>query len=294
MMQELDEINASLARLRHELCGLKFQIGFRKWIHGKAGFDPDQPRDEHGMWTDGGGDNSVDQTPAAGDRVSAVFADVASMPLDLLGSQLVGEDGDESAEKLLQEVAASITDDDARTGIPTIDETTDRLSTDLIRVMDNMEFIPDRTPQAYGVAVHAAFATSVRAADYPGIGRDGVEQSFLLNEVVQYGFAGSIRTDVVLRDVTGDVIAIYDVKTGGAVLSSSRADQLRERTGALPNTPVIELHFFRGSSLKHEQVAQDLRGHSSPYPGHGGVRALPDRQADRLYRARLSSRVNAA
>ena len=57
------------------------------------------------------------------------------------------------------------------------------------------------------------FFTSL-AMDLPGIGKDGVEQSFKLEDVVNYGVAGSIRTDVVLRDAGDRVMAIYDVKTG--------------------------------------------------------------------------------
>lgn len=289
IMQELDEIDGTLARLRYELCGLKLELKFRRLINRKAGFDPGQPRDVLGMWTDGSGGASVDETGE--NQVSATFADLASVPRF---EELLGGNGSNTTEDFLQNIAATITQDTARTGIPTIDETTEKLSADLIRVMDGLEFIPDQTPQAYGIAVHVAFATRVRAADYPGIGGDGVEQSFLFKEVVEYGIAGSIRTDVALRDVGGDVIAIYDLKTGGAVLGASRADELRAHTGALPNTPVIELNFFRGSRLKHEQIAENFRVDPAPRNGDGCVRELSDYQAERLRRSRLFSRHHAA
>jgi len=39
----------------------------------------------------------------------------------------------------------------------------------------------------YGICVHRDFANAVRAQDLPGIGRDGVEQSFNgLGEIVRY------------------------------------------------------------------------------------------------------------
>jgi hypothetical protein len=146
-MQELDEIDGTLARLRYELCGLKLELKFRRLINRKAGFDPGQPRDALGMWTDGSGGASVDETGE--NQVSATFADLASVPRF---EELLGGNGSNTTEDFLQNIAATITQDTARTGIPTIDETTEKLSADLIRVMDGLEFIPDQTPQAYGIA----------------------------------------------------------------------------------------------------------------------------------------------
>ena len=294
MIHELDEISASLGRLRYELFRLKVEMKFRRGVDRKAGFDPDQPRDALGMWTDGGGSTSVDERGASDNQVSATFADLASVPFAARFEELLGGNDSNTTGDLFQEIAATITQYTARTGIPAIDESTEKLSADLIQVMNTLDFIPDQTPQAYGIAVHVAFATRVKASDYPGIGEEGVEQSFLFKEVAKYGVAGSIRTDVALRDVAGDVIAIYDLKTGGAVLSASRADELRAQTGALPNTPVIELHFFRGSRLKHEQIAENLRTHSAPHSRNSSVRELSDHQADRLRRARIFSRHHAA
>lgn len=65
--------------------------------------------------------------------------------------------------------------------------------------------------------------------------------------------AGTIRTDATLRNVQDDVIAIYDVKTGNARISSARADQLRAWTRAAPDTPVFELNIVRGISRKGQQ-----------------------------------------
>lgn len=288
---ELEEIDETLTRLKHELTGLKVELKFRKLARSvKAGFDPDQPRDEFGMWTDAGSESATtgEDRAAAGNQVSAVFADLASMPLaeriDRATENLGNAAGDD-----LRPAGAEITFNTARTGIQSIDETTDKLSSTLIDVMNTMEFIPNQAPNVYGVAVHAAFASSVKSQNLDGIGRDGVEQTFLFGRVDQYGIAGSIRTDVTLRNVAGDVIAIYDVKTGGATLSASRADQLRAGTGASQYTPVIELHFFRGSSLKYEQISQGIRIDSASGARHGGLRGHVDRQADGRHRARLCS-----
>jgi hypothetical protein len=53
-----------------------------------------------------------------------------------------------------------------------------------------------------------------------------------------------------LRNAQGDIIAIYDVKTGDARMSVSRANELRELTRSPPNTPVFELNIVRGPSRK--------------------------------------------
>jgi hypothetical protein len=46
------------------------------------------------------------------------------------------------------------------------------------------------------------------------------------------------------------VIAIYDVKTGGAYLDAKRVAQLRAKTNVGLRVPVIEMHIQRGLSLK--------------------------------------------
>lgn len=245
------------------------------------------------MWTSGGASAAVEGESSYRNEVSAVFADLANFPLAERLAQLLGSGG-EDAELTAQTVGATITYDTALTGIQSIDETTEKLSATLIDVMDTMEFIPNQAPSVYGVAVHTAFATSIKAQNLDGIGRTGVEQTFLAGEVERYGVAGSIRTDVTLRNVAGEVIAIYDLKTGGAVLSASRADQLRAGTNAGEYTPVIELHFHRGSSLKHEQITQGVRIDPAPRAGHGHVRAILDHQVHGLHRARFHARHNSA
>ncbi|MGO9769511.1 MAG: hypothetical protein ACLPSW_08145 [Roseiarcus sp.] len=110
-------------------------------------------------------------------------------------------------------------------GDPRIDGTTDALVA-ILAAVDAA--IPGGVGPLYGIAVHVAFANAVRAANLPGVGTIGAEQSFSLNDVANYGTDGSIRTDVSLwDDAHENVIAIWDLKTGGAKLSNARADQLR-------------------------------------------------------------------
>lgn len=139
------------------------------------------------------------------------------------------------------------------TGIQAIDDTSAALSDTLMRTMSTVERLPTMSPGVYGTVVHAAFGVAVRLRDIPGVG--DIERSFSLDAVdPYYGMAGTIRTDVTLRNVQGDIIAIYDVKTGDRPMSRGRADELRAKTRAAPNTPVFELNVVRGISRKHAMV----------------------------------------
>jgi hypothetical protein len=139
------------------------------------------------------------------------------------------------------------------TGIPTIDNTSEALSNILTKVMAGLEYLPEMKPQTYGTLVHAAFGIAVKLANLPGVG--DIERSFSLEDAdPRYGLAGSIRTDVTLRNVQGDVIAIYDVKTGDERISRPRAEELRAKIRAAPNTPVFELNIVRGPSRKYHRA----------------------------------------
>lgn len=157
------------------------------------------------------------------------------------------------------------TSDGFLTGISHIDDTSRVLSDTLIDVMERLEFIPGSSPQVYGTLVHAAFAISVRLKDLPGIGWRNVERTFSLDgSDPRYGLAGSIRTDVALQNDQGDIIAIYDVKTGARRMSRARANELRRKSGATPDTPVFELNIDRGITKKRMWLAVEraIVGHS--------------------------------
>jgi hypothetical protein len=190
-----------IAELEYKLLALKADYVFlRLMLALKAGFNPNQPRDDHGRWTIEGG---VSVTTSSG----------------------------------------------FYTGIQSIDETSDALSDILASVMNGLEYLPSMNPSVYGTLVHGLFGAAVRLRGLPGVG--DIEQTFSLDDAdPYYGIAGSIRTDVTLRNIQGDIIAIYDVKTGDASLSRARADELRLKTNAAPNTPVFELNIARGISRK--------------------------------------------
>lgn len=121
--------------------------------------------------------------------------------------------------------------------------------------MERVDFLPSMSPGTYGTAVHIAFGAEVKTLGIPGLG--DIERSFSLNDSdPRYRLLGTIRTDVVLRNIQGDIIAIYDVKTGDAKMTSARANELRE-TRAASNTPVFELNIVRGPSRKYRRVMFD-------------------------------------
>ncbi|HET7850551.1 MAG TPA: hypothetical protein VFL51_15965 [Pseudolabrys sp.] len=148
------------------------------------------------------------------------------------------------------------TSDGFLTGISQIDDTSRVLSDTLVKVIEDLNVVPESTPQLYGTLVHAAFAISVRLQDLPGIGFRNVERTFSLDASdPRYGLAGSIRTDVVLQNDQGDILAIYDVKTGARRMSRARANELRRKSGASPDTPVFELNVDRGVTKKNMRLA---------------------------------------
>jgi hypothetical protein len=144
-----------------------------------------------------------------------------------------------------------------KTGNAQIDRTSDILFQALVR---DAELVDRATvlfgpigPALYGTLVHVAFAADVRWQDVPGIGSDGVEQSFSLGDVVKYGFDGSIRTDVVLRDDNGQIIAVRDVKTGNAELTNAREQEIRDQLDLSGDVPIMELHISRGLRRKRNK-----------------------------------------
>ena len=105
-------------------------------------------------------------------------------------------------------------------------------------------------PWRYGIRVHTEFARAVRDQNLPGIGKAGVEQSFGSDqEIKRYGYDGSIRTDVVLRNGSGDIIAIFDVKTGNAIMEPATEAKYRHHTKVGPDVPIIIMHAVRGAGL---------------------------------------------
>jgi hypothetical protein len=193
----------------------------------RAGFNPNQPRvpggnPDGGQWTNDGG--------SAPSRLVA-YAD----------AETVSPNPDNPAVQL---VASRVIVDysEALTGISRIDDTTKALIGTLGTVV---AMLPDGSGPLYGMAVHRLFALSVQAQGLEGIGYFDVETTFSLRDGARYGSEGSIRTDVVLRNEAGQVIAIYDVKTGRRGISEERAAELRAKTQTGPEVPIIELNTRR-------------------------------------------------
>lgn len=162
----------------------------------------------------------------------------------------IGIPNSQDIQRVASRKAVSLDYSRALTGISTIDNATKALSETLAQTMVRVDFIPEWTPAVYGTAVHVDFANQVRFQGIPGIGPDDVEQSFFDKDEVRYGDPSSIRTDILLRNDVGDIIAIYDVKTGGATLSAGRVRELRDHTGVGIEVPIIELQVNRGATIK--------------------------------------------
>jgi hypothetical protein len=110
----------------------------------------------------------------------------------------------------------------------------------------------------YGIRVHSVFAADIKSQNIPGIDGNGVEQSFSFGDVVRFGLDGSVRTDVVLRDETGKIIAVYDVKTGSARLSGARVREIRAQLKIGPEVKIFELHVARGIAAKIRLVEHTI------------------------------------
>jgi hypothetical protein len=171
-------------------------------------YNPDQPRvpagnRDGGQWTDGTGEVSPNRRQGARYAGTAVEIDASAL-----------------------------------TGIDNIDETTKRLAQILAASVDEVGHVPGAA--RFGTAVHVAFEFNVFFAGIRGIGPGDIEQSFSLPP----GYPSTKKTvipDVVLRNDIGDIIAIYDVKTGGEGLSVARRAEFRAATGVDRTVPIIEL-----------------------------------------------------
>jgi hypothetical protein len=138
----------------------------------------------------------------------------------------------------------------AVTGNPVIDRTTDML---LAVLQESVLAMGPGAGARFGTAVHVDFANRVRKLDLPGIGQDGVEQGFRLdlNDFIRYGLQGSIRTDVTLRDPKDPnqrPIAVYDLKTGNAVLTPGRVKEIFDNVNT-PGLLIIELQYRTGNAI---------------------------------------------
>ncbi|MBK8008459.1 MAG: hypothetical protein IPK23_08520 [Rhizobiales bacterium] len=191
-----------------------------------AKYDPNQPRvpagnSDGGQWTSGGG-----------------------------GGAAADDEGERGDQDLLPEnavpVANIIFDGNPFVPDPKVNQTTIYLAEVLSRVVDKIGVLPEIiNARDYGTRVHTQFAHAVREERIPGIGYFDVEQSWGLEPEVRYGARLSVRTDVVFRSESGDIIAIYDVKTGTTPMPLSRKRELYEKTRTDESVPIIILRVER-------------------------------------------------
>lgn len=141
----------------------------------------------------------------------------------------------------------------ATTGDPLIDRTTEKLMDFLGDVMDGIGPRPDLDWGPHGTRVHTEFAEMLRAKGLPGIEPNDVERTFSLTEEAFYGAKDTIRPDAILRRDTGDIAAIYDIKTGRG-MSEVQVVKICYMTGSGRTIPVIELNRIRGAILKRRRL----------------------------------------
>lgn len=147
-----------------------------------------------------------------------------------------GGDGPETTGSLVRTF-------DEKTGNPLIDSVTDKLHGIASDVHD---LLGDGAGAGYGTVFHHEFAQRVRRSGIPDL---TAEVSFNDKMEVPYASPDSVRTDVVLRnykDGVPSVTAIWDLKTGNATLTASRAREIRQKAGATEDTPLIELQINLG------------------------------------------------
>jgi RHS repeat-associated protein len=93
----------------------------------------------------------------------------------------------------------------------------------------------------HGTKVHAAFAREVEA-----LGRSDLfsEVSYLNGNIVRRGTPGSIRVDIVYGPSRETPMAIYDLKTGQAKLTSKRVAEIRRHLPpGYQDIPIIEIRI---------------------------------------------------
>ncbi len=235
-------------QMRREFAALRADLErtVRDYYARKAGFRQDQPRwpkrsgVDSGRWSGGAGTGSSD----AGQTTD--FSAIRRKPR--LPGLTVPHMPPVTAPTYTPGRVTII--NNAQTGISTVDENTEKLKTVLEKVVNGR---PEGFGRAYGQTIHYDFGNAVKAENLRGIGSEGVEHTFP-EQGTRYGSKGTVRTDIILRNDIGDVIAIYDVKTGTAELDARRVQELRVKTDAGLHIPIIEMHIQRGLSLKAQTV----------------------------------------
>jgi hypothetical protein len=184
--------------------------------------------------------------------IARVVRDSSGRPLAIVlvepnqsGAQPSDSQSDASPDSVLPgQQYAQIKINTAQTGNPFIDRTTQFL---LDTLEQTVRALGPGRGSLFGIKAHTDFGRRVKELDLPGIGQTGVEQSFRFDfpNFVKYGLEGSIRTDVALRDPKNPdrgPIMVYDLKTGNAVLTPKRQEEIR-RALKQQDLPIIVLRY---------------------------------------------------
>lgn len=233
MRRQVNYLRVDLDRTARAYCAQKYR--------------PNQPRvpagsREGGRWTDA---NGVAISVDDGSRSRVRVPDARMVTNPAVMSDATPDPIIAGAQYAQTQVAI---DTSALTGISSIDDTTKTLANTLARVKDVVNYLPDLGPAGYGVQVHTAFAAAIRFQNLPGV---EVEPTF---GGAYYGAKDSLRPDAILRSDSGDIVAIYDVKTGESGIDPIRAARLRLSAGVGNNVPVIELSIPHGVRRKSANV----------------------------------------
>ena len=90
----------------------------------------------------------------------------------------------------------------------------------------------------YGTKVHAAFSKLAAGLKIGGY-EIRTEVSYLNGRIVKYGTKGSARIDAGLYNSKGELVQVFDLKTGGARLTSKQVQHIQAQTRK--NVPVTEI-----------------------------------------------------
>jgi HK97 family phage prohead protease len=236
------DLHIKYLRQRSTAAALRFELELKRAAcrAPETRYSADQQREpagtpEGGRWAGGGGG-------ATSEGGAEVVADLSMTVIRLAQTDVVMSDaspdavnniGDQYAHLAILKIPQA--------GNARIDKTTDALLTTLSDIKDA---IPAGSGPLYGTTIHYVFAQAVKAQNFPGIDKNDVEQSFSLRGIVDYGLQDSVRTDISLWDESRkEVIAIYDLKTGGAQLTDRRIAELLAAVPGGDRATVIELRL---------------------------------------------------
>jgi hypothetical protein len=236
LRRDFDEWQRDFAALRRRLAS-----DVRSDVLRTLKYNPDQPRvsagqSAGGQWTSdgGGGPSGASQpdTAAASHGQPERGPQYAALDTGTQTDASHAPAGVQYASAIPPDISAALTGD-SRT-----DAVTKRLAQIYADTMETLARLPGQ-PQKYGIIVHVAFAAAVLAA---GIRENmDIERSFDLPPDFPSS-KKSVRPDIVLRDDSGDIVAIYDIKTGDSGIDPWRARELHAATRTGPDVPIIVMY----------------------------------------------------